>query len=271
MSKRISDFLVVTDLDETLLNGEKGIPQRNLEAIQRFRKAGGRFTIATGRNIESARRIVDILGIDTPAIVNNGSVVYDYASEKILAVHTLPDSVKPIAYDLLDRFPTVGGEAFSGKHTYILQYNDQINMHIEYEKFPFVEALRGTQSSSWTKVLFAGEPEIMAEMNKYALSLEGVEAEFVMSAPIYLEVLPKAVNKGTGLLQLADLLGIKRENTAAIGDYYNDAQMIKVAGIGAFVENAPDDLKKTADIVVGHCKNGAVADLIEHIEALCAG
>ncbi len=269
MAKRISDFLLVTDLDQTLLDGENGIPKRNLLAIERFRNAGGRFTIATGRSIESARKVIEGLGIDTPAVVNNGSVVYDYKTEQILAQHQLPNSIKQITYDLLERFPSVGGEAFSGRDVYILQYNDQIDLHVEVEGFPIIEALRGTPTSDWTKVLFAGTPEVILQMSKYAATLQTVDAQFVMSAPIYLEILPKSANKGTGLAHLAKIMGIERKNTAAIGDFYNDAEMIREAGIGAFVENAPDDLKRTADIVVGHCKDGAVADLIEYIETLC--
>lgn len=270
MSKRISDFLLVTDLDQTLLDGENGIPKRNLLAIERFRKAGGRFTIATGRSIESARRVIQGLGIDTPAVLNNGSVVYDYKTEQILLQHRLPDSIKQIAYDLLDRFPSAGGEAFSGRDVYILQYNDFIHMHIQLEGFPFLEALRGTPTSEWTKVLFADSPEVILHMSRYAAELQGVDARFVMSSPSYLEILPQSANKGTGLVHLAKNLGVATENTAAIGDYYNDAEMIQAAGIGAFAENAPDDLKKTADIVVGQCKDGAVADLIEYIETLCS-
>lgn len=270
MAKRISDFLLVTDLDDTLLDHDKGIPQRNLHAIERFCKAGGKFTIATGRSVESARRIVNMLGVTAPAVVNNGSIVYDYAAEKILAQHLLPHSIKQITYDLLDRFPSVGGEAFSGRDTYILQTNHHIDMHIKIEHFEYIQALRGTDTPDWTKVLFADSPEVILEMSRYAATLQGVDAEFVMSAPIYLEILPKGANKGTGLMRLAEQMGIAQENTVAVGDYYNDAEMILMAGIGAFVQNAPDDLKATADIIVGHCNDGAVADIIEHIEALCS-
>ena len=56
------------------------------------------------------------------------------------------------------------------------------------------------------------------------------------------------------------------ENVYAIGDYYNDTELLEAAGVSVVPENAPDDLKEQADLVVGHCYQGAVADLIEEIE-----
>lgn len=271
MKKRISDFLVVTDIDQTLLNSAHEVPERNLEAISRFRAKGGRFTIATGRGIESARRLARLLDLDTPAIVSNGSVIYDYTADAILAEETLPGEIKDLTYRLLARFPNVGAEAFSKNDTYVLQYNRQIHDHIALERFTYTEALDGKQpTGGWTKALFAGTPEEIARMNEYVQSLDGVQAEFVMSAPVYLEILPKGVNKGTGLMQLARILGVDAQCTVAVGDYYNDEAMIRMAGIGAMVENAPAELKEKADLLVGHCDSGAVADLIEHLEALCA-
>ncbi|NLA86727.1 MAG: HAD hydrolase family protein, partial [Clostridiales bacterium] len=53
----------------------------------------------------------------------------------------------------------------------------------------------------------------------------------------------------------------------AIGDYYNDLELIETAAVGAVPAGAPDDLKQCADLVVCSCENGAVADFIEYIEA----
>ena len=59
MSKQISDYLVVSDMDGTLLRAGIGLPQQNVDAVRAFSEAGGHFTVATGRHKDSARRYLD--------------------------------------------------------------------------------------------------------------------------------------------------------------------------------------------------------------------
>ena len=66
--KDIKNILVVSDLDNTLLTAEKGIPEYNIEMIKKFQELGGNFTVATGRSIESVARYLDQLELSTPAI-----------------------------------------------------------------------------------------------------------------------------------------------------------------------------------------------------------
>ncbi|MCL2034037.1 MAG: HAD family hydrolase, partial [Oscillospiraceae bacterium] len=61
----------------------------------------------------------------------------------------------------------------------------------------------------------------------------------------------------------------KRERIAAIGDYYNDLEMLEYAGVGATVEEALDEIKGACDFVAGKCEDGAVADFIEYLESMC--
>ena len=72
-------------------------------------------------------------------------------------------------------------------------------------------------------------------------------------------------NKGVAVLKLADILGVEHSKTAAIGDYFNDYEMLKAVGLPACCGQAPRGMKKIAKLVTCHCNLGAVADLIEHI------
>ena len=55
MIESLSDILIITDVDGTLLRENKGISKENLEAIKRFTDKGGHFTVSTGRAIDVAR------------------------------------------------------------------------------------------------------------------------------------------------------------------------------------------------------------------------
>ena len=85
---------------------------------------------------------------------------------------------------------------------------------------------------------------------------------------MYFELLNKTANKGVALKKLGQMFNIDEKNLCAIGDYYNDVELIDGAGISCYAETAPDELKKTADFISCNCEKGAVADFIEYIEKL---
>ncbi len=83
------------------------------------------------------------------------------------------------------------------------------------------------------------------------------------SAPYYLEILSKRVDKGTGVKMLADYLGIAQENVMALGDQGNDIAMVNYAGVGVAMGNAIPELKEIAQFVTGTNSEDGVAMAIE--------
>ena len=75
--------------------------------------------------------------------------------------------------------------------------------------------------------------------------------------------MPKGVSKTTGMLELCDLYGIDRADTIMIGDYFNDIDLIKAAGTGVAVANAPLEVQMAADHVTScRCCDGAVGEYL---------
>jgi hydroxymethylpyrimidine pyrophosphatase-like HAD family hydrolase len=95
--------------------------------------------------------------------------------------------------------------------------------------------------------------------------------DYVRSDKILFELIPKGIGKGDALLRLADAHGIPQENTVAIGDYNNDIDMIKKAGLGVAVGNAAPDVLEVADLVTVSNENHAIARVIEYLEAHVIG
>jgi HAD superfamily hydrolase (TIGR01484 family) len=139
-------------------------------------------------------------------------------------------------------------------------------LHYSEEKVEFKPSTLETAPQPWMKALFTCNHPRLREVEQFVKSLSYEGFYFVFSGERYFEILPTNVTKGTSLKRLADFLKIKHNNTVAIGDFYNDLNLIQLAGIGAAVKEAPDDVKAVADIVVGSCEGGAVADLIEYLE-----
>ena len=77
-----------------------------------------------------------------------------------------------------------------------------------------------------------------------------------------LEFSPTEANKGTGMLALAELLGVPREATMAVGDADNDLPMLRDAGLGVAMGNANERVRAAADVVVADNDHGGVAEAI---------
>jgi hydroxymethylpyrimidine pyrophosphatase-like HAD family hydrolase len=75
-------------------------------------------------------------------------------------------------------------------------------------------------------------------------------------------MMPKGASKGTALSDLCSLLGVPIGNTYAIGDYYNDIEMMKYAGHAVAVDNAPDEVKAVANEIADSNDNGGVGQFL---------
>jgi Cof subfamily protein (haloacid dehalogenase superfamily) len=101
---------------------------------------------------------------------------------------------------------------------------------------------------------------------QYAEKVRGIldgRANVTRSLPEFVEVLDPSVNKGTALRFVAKRLGLQSEETMAIGDSWNDAQLLEAAGFGVAMGSAPEELRAVADAVVADVAHDGVAEAIE--------
>ena len=266
MSQPMKDKLLIADVDGTLINSGFQVPLRNLEAIEQFQRDGGLFTLATGRAIESARQYAEQIGLSCPAIVSNGSMLFDYKTDQVVWERLLPLQAKHYIFEVLEHFPKIGVEVHSGRHLYVIRMSEMGKKHVTDENLTFEEVeLEQIWDLPWSKVLYAATPEELAPVREYTESMPHEGAYYADTAPIYYELHPMGTSKGDGMRRLAFNHKISLKNTAAIGNFYNDADMVEHAGAGAFVAEAPNDLKAKADYVSCSFEEGAVADFIEYL------
>lgn len=257
---------LISDLDGTLIGENYEVPARNLEAIQRFQKLGGHFAIATGRSIESAGAYAALTFPNGPCVCVNGGLAYDYTAKKVVYEHPFEQkSAEIYMRKMIEHFPTLGAEYFCRHEIHVLRRNSLIQNHLTNEKARWLEPKLFDYSQPWYKALFADEPEVIQKVAAFTQTFEHPEVRFVLSSEYFCEMLPVKSSKGEALHAVAEQFGFKQENVYAIGDYYNDLELLRAAGTAAVPENAPEDLQKMADVVVGHCYQGAVADFIDWI------
>ena len=264
MGRSLRDFLVVCDMDNTLLTAETGIPSCNLETVKLFCALGGRFTIASGRTSDSVGRYLSELPLTAPAITYGGGVLYDFARKKSISVKSLPRAAARHALnDIRRRFPGIGVEIMANNgRIYVVRANEYTHHHTLYEKLRYVVSDFEDVPSEWNKVLFAADPDTISAVEEYMRYREYPGVYFVSTNTVYFEIMPENVTKASGLRDLCGHLSIPIENTIAIGDYYNDIDIMRAAGYSVAVANAPPGVQAEADEVTGACLDGGVAQFL---------
>jgi Cof subfamily protein (haloacid dehalogenase superfamily) len=259
-----SDFLIVTDVDGTLMRAELGISEKNLAAIRAFTEKGGGFTVATGREINVTKELLEGVPITAPSIHINGGYIYDWERQEILEPHYMPRDFSEKVRLLLDRYPGIDCHFATHRAVNLLTSGDMIRRYLPDREF--YSCGFGDIPELVYKYIMTCPPEEMPEIRAFVEELVGNEADVLQSSPFFLELLPVGISKGKALRRVCELTGRSIQNCAAVGDYENDLEMIRTAGIGAAPENAIPAVKEAADYLLEPCEKDAIAELINILE-----
>ena len=267
-----SGCLFACDIDGTLMSSGK-INPRNIEKIEFFMNEGGYFSLSTGRTVGAVGPVLDKIKRVSPSVVANGCMIYDYENKKTLDELFLPENEYYIAKKVLDMGLNVGIEAHSGEKILTIKETQETRDHQEYEwisgeNVSFEEALK----YRWNKVVYFFDNEKELALVKAMIAKEKAVSAFSDTSAViagrkrkYYEQFPAGVSKASELDKLKNILKIEKGCYFAMGDYYNDLEMIKNADISAVPEDTPDDIKAYADYIAGSCEDGAVADFIDYL------
>ena len=264
MIRSLQDILVISDMDNTLLTPEDGVPAVNRDTIRLFCMLGGRFTVATGRTAESAGRHLNAVAVNAPAILYGGGVLYDFEQQSRIESTLLAESTARRAVeDVLARFPGVGVEIMTDDGGIcVVCANEYTHIHTLQERLRYRMAPLDALTGGWNKVLFACSEEMMADIESFLAAGDYPGVYFIATNHNYYEIMPEGVTKGSALHSLCTYLNIPEENTIAIGDYYNDLELMRAAGHSVAVANAPEAVRREAAAVTGRCLDGGVAEVL---------
>lgn len=269
--KDISKIIIMSDMDGTLLASDKKISEKDLLAIKKFVSLGGKFTVATGRTLESFKQYQEILDLKIPVILYNGGVIYDYPNENVICAEYLPDNAREITEDLIKAMPEIGGEVLRLNKTSVFRNNYYQKVHTYLcGVTPEYVQLSDIPDGKWLKVLFAMSPEEISTIENIILQKNYTNVEFVKSSGIFMEMLPHHTSKGLALEKYRNFNGMNDYKFVAIGDFDNDIEMIENADFGVCPSNAERSVKEVSDMILENsCENGAVSELIDYIIKNC--
>ncbi|HIR11381.1 MAG TPA: HAD family phosphatase [Candidatus Fimenecus excrementavium] len=264
-----SDWLVASDIDGTLNNKLRRLPKRNYDRICEFvLEKKGHFTLASGRNVSSMRKPFQSLPIQsTPAIILNGAGLYDYEHEKMLRFHPINPAGYELVKAVMKKFPAVEVEILTSDSAYTINAHIFANVMLKADNLPHRRYKKADEvpPDDWGKVIFLGMPPLVSAVKRYLLSIKDPNVNFMSSSISSFEMLEKGIHKGVGVREVAELYGIDYKHTAAIGDYFNDYELLKSVYLPACCGQAPRKMHEIAKFHACHCNHGAVADLLEYI------
>lgn len=256
--------MIAIDLDDTLLSGDLSISQINRQAISHAVSMGVKVTISTGRMFRSTLPYVEQLKLDVPVITYQGALIKNAMSEEVVLARPLP---LDISLDIIEesRKHGVHIQVYIGDDYFFDKYNGYSQLYYDLSGIEgkAVRRLEDFLVEAPLKVLIMDSPETISYLTGLYADMFKGRAEITISKSNYLEFTNIEANKGSALEHLAQSLGIKREEVIAIGDGYNDISMIKYAGLGVAMGNAPLDVKKYADFITCSNEDNGVAHVIK--------
>lgn len=255
--------MLVCDIDGTIFDGN--FSKNLIDCVNKIRKDGIKFVIATGRTFFSANQLLKPLNIDTPIICyqgatinepNTGKVIFDRGLKRELALDII-DYLKT-----MDIFPNlyINDNLYSEKETvYVKRYSD--NQKIPYR---IVEDISKIDFETMNKILAIDDDSKKITRISEELKIKYKDQIYcAMSTPIFCEICDKSVSKGNAVKYLADKWNIKKEEIMSCGDQNNDIELLTCAGIGVAMGNASETLKKYADYVTDTVQNDGVVKAVE--------
>ena len=263
--------LITSDIDETLVDDTKNVPEINRKAIATAENQGIKVMLATGRGPYELNQIPDQAGVirdDRYIICCNGAITLR-AKDRVIV-----DSM-PLEFEYAKNVFEYAYKNNLQFFVYTLDRKYAINLDPieesnEYTNETRVEEIDGNnidflKDEILLKALIKNNDiDFLHSLEVDIAKITDYSCEIAYSSDMYMEINAKNVNKATALKKVCGSYGIDMANTLVIGDNYNDVAMIEAAGIGVAVANAHLQVKEVADFVTTATNNeGAVAEAIE--------
>ena len=268
--------LIAIDIDGTLLDSKVEVSPANLNALRRAHEAGVEIALVTGRRHRFALPVAESLGFDLCLISSNGAVTRSTRGE-LFHRDLLPrtTAIKVCQHMRQFREYTVVTFDHEGMGAIVCENHERLYGVIQRwmeKNAPYIEYISPIEKALTEdpiQAMFCGPIELMQRAQEHLLACD-FSAEFTLLRTQYdarnlsiLDILNASCSKGHALERWANYRGIDRSEVMAIGDNYNDVEMLTFAGHPVIMGNASDDLKQSGWTVTLHNDESGVAAAIE--------
>ena len=260
--------LIAMDLDGTLNNDHKVITTKTKNILMEAQYRDIRLVLASARPSPGLFRERDALQLQAHngiLMSYNGGRIVDAATGEVLYETAMDLEQAKQILRKLEALP-VNPILDDGVQFYV---TDPQGFKVDYEcKNNQMVCVQVDNLADWlsfapVKILMSVVPTRLKLIQEKIAAFLPPELTVVQTAPFYLEIIPKSINKGWGLKKICELLDIPIEETVAFGDAENDITMIQTASVGAVMKNASDEIKQYGNYITEKNNNeGGVAEVI---------
>lgn len=256
--------LIVSDIDGTLIDDDLNISPKLQATVERLKAQNIFFTLATGRMFSSALPFAQKLKVNIPIITYNGALIQDTQQGTQLFSKKISP---PVARLILQTCKTNNWyvQCYIDDKLYVANdcaYARQYSSLAGVPFYPLGDDFFNL-SLPQDKMLIIAEPEQLTAIQAQLVSLAGEEICFTSSKSKFIECVHRDVNKGVAIKKLADYLNVDLDEVMAVGDSFNDVEMLKTAGLGIAMGNAPTPVKNIAKAITSSNQDDGLAVSIE--------
>ncbi|QGQ95443.1 HAD family hydrolase [Paenibacillus psychroresistens] len=246
--------LFVSDIDGTLLDSNKNIKKSDIEAIVAMNESGIEFCLASGRMYSEIINIMNQIGGNYHAVCQNGASIYD-KNGKLIAARVFNNTIiKSIITSVLLLFPELVTITCTSSDNYVIEYNNEAIRVGERFLTPLKENRELLEDiekgSNITKLSIYGNVIALQKLLNYLNERFGDNITAFFSDPDGIDIMPRNVDKGSGIAILINSIGIFPDELACVGDSFNDLAMFNCTPNSFVMNKSHPELKQSAKFTV---------------------
>ena len=263
--------LIISDIDGTILDDQHQVDPNLKDMIPLLSREKIPFVLASARSPLGMEPIARELGLgDNPLACYNGALVIkgDPQAYETIIEHPLDKKEIRTFLELVKtEFPSVSINLYSGKDWIANRLDKWVQIEaaitgerpmIQNELIPVLNAQMPVH-----KLLLIDEAPVIQKLHDYLQTLGFPKTSFYLSKDNYMEVTAKHVSKEQALYEIAQHYQVPLEQVMTIGDNFNDLPMLRLAGLGVAMGNAPEAVKTKAKTVTKSNNEHGVAEAVE--------
>lgn len=263
--------LIISDIDGTILDDQHQVDPKLKDVIPQLNREKFPFVLASARSPLGMEPIARELGLgDNPLACYNGALIIkgDPQAYETIIEHPLDkEEIRTFLELVKAEFPSVAINLYSGKD-WIADRLDkwvQIEAAITGEQPTIQDVIVPVLDAQMPihKLLLIDQAPIIQKLHDYLQTLDFPKTAFYLSKDNYMEVTAKHVSKEQALYEIAQHYQVPLEQVMTIGDNFNDLPMLRLAGLGVAMGNAPEAVKTEAKAVTKSNNEHGVAEAVE--------
>ena len=270
--------LFAFDIDGTLLDNKSKVPDSSIEALKKLDDAGIKVVLASGRVFSSVKYNQNLLNIKGPIVATNGSLIsldgrdiyktYPLEEDKLKQLYEFCISNK-LDFHIYDdeNYYTNRVNLEKIKHLEIdNNYGMNYQVNLIYKNDPISYLIENNKKAVKFQISGIDDNDLSRNEIVKILNNDFSDSLYITSSGFsQLEIGNKNATKWSSIEEICEILGINKDEVAAIGDAYNDIPMVSNAELGFAMGNANEELKEIADIIVANNESSGVLEAVNYV------